>query len=172
MYTSTDCVYVHIRLHYGFMIIQIIKVQFCCRLISNSRRYRTCQKRYSIGSTQIKQVQRDIYHSCWWFRNPKQPPGVLKTLKIMRWTTNLNWWVYRISEPSTVFKLRKRYPFFDIATSGKVATEWLPRRRDLRRVRSGHLLPKIPKKFPVGLYQKRIIILELQICTSPIWKAH
>ena len=55
------------------------------------------KKRYSIGSTQIKQVQRDIYH-------------ILSYAK------------------------------------GKVATEWLPHRRDLRRLRPGNLLPKIPKK--------------------------
>ena len=39
-----------------------------------------------------------------------------------------------------IFKLRRRYRFFDVATSLKVATEWLPHRRDLRRV-TGDLLP-------------------------------
>ena len=28
---------------------------------------------------------------CWWFRNPKAPPGMYKTLWIMGWTTSLNW---------------------------------------------------------------------------------
>ena len=34
-------------------------------------------------------------------RNPA-PNGMYKTLQIVGQTTNLNWWVYRISEPSTV----------------------------------------------------------------------
>ena len=34
---------------------------------------------------------------------PKKPPGMYKTFQITGWTTNLNWWVYRISEPSTVY---------------------------------------------------------------------
>ena len=40
---------------------------------------------------------------CWWFRHPKQPPAVYKTLEIMGQASNLNWWVYRISEASTVW---------------------------------------------------------------------
>ena len=35
---------------------------------------------------------------CWWFRNPKQPPGMYKPCKITgKKRHNINWWVYRIS---------------------------------------------------------------------------
>ena len=44
---------------------------------------------------------------CWWFRNPKQPTwDVWKTLLIMGCFTDIyhiNWWLYRISEPSTTY---------------------------------------------------------------------
>ncbi len=40
---------------------------------------------------------------CWWFRNPQTPPGmVLKPVVNNGDIYHINWWVYRISEPSTV----------------------------------------------------------------------
>ena len=38
---------------------------------------------------------------CWWFRNPAPPFGCIKLLNPAIFF-HINWWVYRISEPSTV----------------------------------------------------------------------
>ena len=45
--------------------------------------------------------KRDTY--CWWFRNPKANHRLDggKNVQIVGFSTNLNWWVSRISEPST-----------------------------------------------------------------------
>ena len=52
------------------------------------------------GSHNTTRSWKGTYY-CWWFRNPKPPPGmVLKPCK--SWDIyHINWWVYRISEPST-----------------------------------------------------------------------
>ena len=31
---------------------------------------------------------------CWWFRNPKQPPGMYKTLWILGYRSHIHWWVH------------------------------------------------------------------------------
>ena len=65
--------------------------------------------RYSFGiftliTVGIPSLLESFYGYCWWFRNPKQPPGMVLKPVVNHGivTTNLNWWVYRISEPSTV----------------------------------------------------------------------
>ena len=46
--------------------------------------------------------KKQAYSYCWWFRNPKQPPGMYKNTMNEYWDIYyINWWVYRISEPST-----------------------------------------------------------------------
>ena len=59
----------------------------------------------------VQQLLIGDWHTADDSRNPKQAPWMHKALQITGETTNLDWWVYRISEPSTV-AICSRYGIF------------------------------------------------------------
>ena len=119
--------------------------------------------------TSNKTFPKFLRWSCWWFRNPKnQPPGMYNNpIKNEKKTTNLNWWVYRISEPSTVpwtFQLRSALCLISRALHGSMPFWTIPTERGERTQTKCCPLWLIKTLLQrVGLYTC-IIFVYIQIC--------